>query len=238
MIIDFCHRLSLGLVAFLPLLPAKRLHPRFFRTQYLTALGLLVAAAVFGVNGASTSLQAVLLLAPVAALAASVAWSLEPPPGGTALWLATTALTATGVALAGRPGPAAIANGLTSGLLMGGAVTAMLVGHSYLISPGLEINPLIIMLKVLGLTLLARTLVLALSAFAGATPVTDDVWLFLAPRVLIGIVAALVFGALTWKTAEIHSTQSATGILYVVVICVFLGELIGMVIEQTAGLPA
>jgi hypothetical protein len=35
---------------------------------------------------------------------------------------------------------------------------------------------------------------------------------------------------MAWKTATIRSTQSATGILYVVVILTFLGELIGQVL--------
>jgi hypothetical protein len=35
---------------------------------------------------------------------------------------------------------------------------------------------------------------------------------------------------MAWQTAKIRSTQSATGILYVVVILTFLGELVGQVL--------
>jgi hypothetical protein len=38
---------------------------------------------------------------------------------------------------------------------------------------------------------------------------------------------------MAWQTARIRSTQSATGILYVVVICSFLGELTGAVLSES-----
>jgi len=44
----------------------------------------------------------------------------------------------------------------------------------------------------------------------------------------VGLVAPLVLTWMAWQTARIRSTQSATGILYVVVIFCFLGELTGL----------
>jgi hypothetical protein len=40
---------------------------------------------------------------------------------------------------------------------------------------------------------------------------------------------------MTWQTAKIRSTQSATGILYVVVIFCFLGELTGQLLGDNTG---
>jgi hypothetical protein len=37
---------------------------------------------------------------------------------------------------------------------------------------------------------------------------------------------------MAWETARIRSTQSATGILYVVVILVFLGELTSLLLVE------
>ena len=41
----------------------------------------------------------------------------------------------------------------------------------------------------------------------------------------MGFVATAIATYLTWKTAQIRSTQSATGILYITMIFVLFGEL-------------
>ena len=51
MLAAFCLRLALGLLAGLLLLSPKQLHPRFFRTHFLTALGLMAVAAMDGLDG-------------------------------------------------------------------------------------------------------------------------------------------------------------------------------------------
>ena len=48
MLATFCVRLAVGLLAGLLLLSPKQLHPRFFRTHFLTVLGLLVVATIAG----------------------------------------------------------------------------------------------------------------------------------------------------------------------------------------------
>jgi hypothetical protein len=48
----------------------------------------------------------------------------------------------------------------------------------------------------------------------------------------LGFVGPLVFGWMAWQSARIRSTQSATGILYVVVIFCFLGELTGQLMHS------
>src|SRR5262249_37027604 len=52
-----------------------------------------------------------------------------------------------------------------------------------------------------------------------------DAALWLPLRWGLGFVGPLVLGGMAWQTARMRSTQSATGILYVVVIFCFLGEL-------------
>ena len=49
---------------------------------------------------------------------------------------------------------------------------------------------------------------------------------FLMTRVLFGFVAPLVLLWLAWRCVRIRSNQSATGILYVVVAFVLIGEII------------
>jgi hypothetical protein len=243
MLAAFCLRLSLGLVAFLPLLPAGKMHPRFFRTQFLTALGLAIVALCIGFDAQPLILWP-LICGVVVALVGSVIWTLDPPPlGRTIGWLATLVFAIGAASFASQSvNWLAWADAITSGLLLGGTLTAMLVGHSYLISPGLTIRPLMTMLSVCAVCLLARAAVLAVVAMpllsASDVAVSSDYWLWFVPRCLIGIGGPLVFGVLAYRTARIHSTQSATGILYVVVICTFIGELFGMLIERAAGMPA
>jgi hypothetical protein len=243
MLAAFCFRLALGLVAFLPLLPARQMHPRFFRTQFLTALGLAIVALC-------TSFDLLpLVLGPliggvVAALVGSVIWTLEPPLFGRAIGWMAAFFFAAGAAMLASPTPnwLAWADAITSGLLLGGTLTAMLVGHSYLISPGLTIRPLMTMLLVCALCLLARTIVLGTAVMPLLTgsevATSSDYWLWFVPRCLIGLGGPLLFGFLAYCTARIRSTQSATGILYVVVICTFIGELFGMLIQRAAGTQA
>ncbi|MBX7102988.1 MAG: hypothetical protein K1X57_02830 [Gemmataceae bacterium] len=233
MLAEFCLRLAIGMVAFLPLLPADRMHPRFFRTQFLTSLGLSVVALVSAWLDSDWTVRAYLGLAVAFAMAAALAWTLEPPPLG-AWWApVSTAVFFGNAFFLARGQPFAAADVATSGLLLGGTLTAMLVGHSYLISPGLNIRPMMTMLAAIALTLLARVVFLGWEASEVPADSSLDVVLWLIPRWLIGIGGPALFGFLTWRTARIQSTQSATGILYVVVICAFLGELLGMLIHRT-----
>jgi hypothetical protein len=48
-------------------------------------------------------------------------------------------------------------------------------------------------------------------------------------------VGAAIATFMTWKTAQIRSTQSATGILYITMIFVLFGELTSMILAGRAG---
>ncbi|MFL5327695.1 MAG: hypothetical protein ACJ8C4_02165 [Gemmataceae bacterium] len=251
MIAAFCLRLALGVLAPLMILPLPILHSRFVRTQFLVALGLVAVAGVSGSMTDSPLHLAVLIATGLLALAGSVVWSLEPPPWGNAILHVNLVLLLTLVCRPivtpadGQAMPHAIlgaVDGVTSALLLGGALTAMLVGHSYLISPGLSMLPLNRIFALLTTSLGLRA---ALSGFAwwlwsdgGADhTVNADATYWLPVRWLVGLGAPAGFTLMAWLTARIRSTQSATGILYVVVICVFLGELIGLLLLRSTGLP-
>ena len=51
----------------------------------------------------------------------------------------------------------------------------------------------------------------------------------------MGFLAAGVATYMTWKTAQIRSTQSATGILYITMIFVLFGELMSLVLAGRHG---
>ena len=243
MLAVFALRLAAGMMACLLLLPSGGtgvspvvLNPRFFRTHFLTALALAGLSLICVRESADWLLLTGLLAALVLAFVGSMVWGLEGAPGGRTFIVLTT------VALAGslawleigttdhRSLLPVLLGDATSAALLGAAMTAMLLGHSYLIAPTMSLKPLMRLLAVLALAIVAR---LGVDGYAlcwtalhspGSLKGSDAVFL-LPLRWLLGFVAPLGLDWMAWQTARIRSTQSATGILYVVVIFCFLGEL-------------
>jgi hypothetical protein len=250
MLLLFCLRLAVGLIACLLLLSPAQINPRFYRTHFLVALGLAAVALIFPRQPAGTGLVPVLACGIVLALAGWFCWSLEGAPLGRVLIVATAATLAAALILveltdelAGSLGWRLSADAASAALL-GSAVTAMLLGHMYLIAPGMTLAPLLRVLTVLLAAIIVRPVLAGLalwlsSSTAGPSLVTleGDAVLWLPVRFGIGCVAPLVLGLMAWHTARIRSTQSATGILYVVVIFCFLGELTGLLLQSTTGHP-
>jgi hypothetical protein len=245
MLAVFCLRLTFGLLASLVLLSHRQMHTRFFRTHFLTALGLCIVALVMGWD---TPILIPTALGLLGTFVGSLLWNFERPPAGWTFWLLT--LAAIGAAFVvveptnsnQSPLWARIINDLTSAMLLGSIVTAMLVGHSYLISPALSIRPLMVQLALVGISLAIRTAVAAAALWLwtadhSLTNLNDETVLFLPVRWLIGLAGPAFFGFLAYRTAQIRSTQSATGILYVVVILGFLGELMSLLLFRNTGLP-
>jgi hypothetical protein len=241
----FCLRLACGMLACLLLLAPAQVNPRFFRTHFLTALGLTVLAAVGLRDTADLWLWLVLAAAFALSFLGSVVWLLEGAPGGRALiYLTVPALTAALVLAGQERGGAApgwlLADDLTSAALLGAATTAMLMGHSYLIAPAMSLTPLMRLLGALAVSTLLRMGLAgaALWSWTGAlasASLETETLLWLPVRWLIGFVGPLGLGWMAWETARIRSTQSATGILYVVVILCFLGELTSQLLLNKTG---
>src|SRR5262249_54991001 len=144
----FTLRLAAGMVACLLLLSPSQVNPRYFRTHFLTALGLGVVAFLFLPEGTSWWIKGLLIASIAAALLGSVSFALENAPGGVALVvldaglflgsLLTLSLQVAPEAL----GAWAMAGDVTSALLLGAAMSAMLMGHLYLIAPTMSLAPL------------------------------------------------------------------------------------------------
>jgi hypothetical protein len=246
MLVLFCLRLAVGLLACLLLLSPAQINPRFYRTHFLIALALaaLVAAFDHDTSGLLVALGAAMVLS----LTGYFCWSLEGAPLGRSLIVAAAAALGTALVLAELAGEQSGALGwrlaadATSAALLGSAMTAMLLGHTYLIAPGLSIAPLLRLLAALLGATLARLALAGLalwlwSSTGGHSLVTleDETVLWLPVRWGLGFVAPLVLGVMAWQTAKIRSTQSATGILYVVVVFCFLGELTGQLLQGLTG---
>jgi hypothetical protein len=64
-----------------------------------------------------------------------------------------------------------------------------------------------------------------------------DWWLFVALRWSFGLGGVLALLWMAWRTLEVPNTQSATGILYVAVIGVFVGELAAALLSAESAFP-
>jgi hypothetical protein len=143
-----------------------------------------------------------------------------------------------------------IASFLTSAAMLGGACTAMILGHWYLVIPSMEVSYLQSIVKGHIASMLARIAVVCAAVwFAIATWQAESGvpsfrhyimsvdGIFFWQRVLFGLAGPAVLSYLTWETAKIRSTQSATGILYVDFFTVVVGEVLAKYIVLATHVP-
>ena len=146
---------------------------------------------------------------------------------------------------------------VTAGLLLGSVLIAMILGHYYLNIPGLSIGYLQRLAVVFMVAVAARLVVASITLVRNAEqlrplvgvlldteglPVPEGtldpfVLVFLLVHLAVGILGAGVLAVMTWRTTLISATQSATGILYVALILVIMGELASRYMLTLTGLP-
>jgi hypothetical protein len=254
MLAAFSLRLALGMVAALLVLSPKQVNPRFFRAHFQIALGIALVALLFAPPSSWDTVwfPVCLIVGMVLATFGSVVFAFDGAPGGVALTVVTTVAFGIGLALLGPAvEPVAVEHGkiawvhsdnFTSAALLGASMTAMLMGHSYLNAPTMSIGPLKRLLAALGVAVLVWLAVAGpgLWCWTAAHPsatLEGSMLLWLPVRWLVGLLGPAVLTVLAWQTARIRSTQSATGILYVVVILTFLGELTSLLLFHDTGYP-
>jgi hypothetical protein len=138
---------------------------------------------------------------------------------------------------------------LSSAALLGGACTAMILGHWYLVIPSLQVSHLQSIVKlhiasmVVRVTVVSAAVGLAIATWRpGLGPsfrhyIFSVSGVFFWQRVLFGLVGPGLLSYLTWETAKIRSTQSATGILYVDFFAVVVGEVLAKYLLLATGVP-
>ena len=117
--------------------------------------------------------------------------------------------------------------------LLGAVLLAMNWGHFYLTNPTLPIEPLEFLVRAL-LIMAAGTAILSggltvrdwslQPGFAEGLLLESFQGLYLWGRLLIGVVGGFVISILAYKTVRMHSTQAATGLLYVALLMILFGE--------------
>lgn len=169
---------------------------------------------------------------------------------GGALVLATGHLVQLATPLPYR-GPLAVAGLLTSALLLGWSLIAMLLGHWYLVAPRLTFRHLVVFCWVLLGAVVLRLVALG-STLAAAVSVDELVephpWrvltsvegqgMFFWFRLAWGLLIPLALAVMSLHCARQRSNQSATGILYVLVVGTTIGEITAYYLAVTTGIPA
>jgi hypothetical protein len=247
MLADFAIRLACGLAMLLLIAPWRIIPPAFFRTHSQVILGLLVLAALdLSQDGVRGRVAACVVAAAVLAFVASFVWGLGLPrvavPINVVLVLISGGVLVS-VSLGGGAALGALnaAGRLVSSFLMGATLTAMLLGHHYLTAPAMSIEPLKRFVRCMAWGLGTRALLAALGwwvwhqGIAGSHGGDSVSPFFLAIRWGMGFAGPLLATVLTWKTVEIRSTQSATGILYIAMTLVLFGELSALILARGAG---
>ena len=143
-----------------------------------------------------------------------------------------------------------IAHLVASGLLLGWSLTTMLLGHWYLVVPRLTFRHLIVFCWVLLGVVLVRcamdgwTLVVShgVDPFAEPNPWRllvdpNGQGMFFWFRILWGLAIPLLLALMSLHCARNRSNQSATGILYVLVVGALIGEITALYIATTTGVP-
>jgi hypothetical protein len=245
MLATFCFRLAWGLVGSLLIFSSREVNPRFYRIQFLSAWCLIAAAGVSLRAAWGWWLGLSLAASLGATLLGAIAWSVEGCRGGRvaiilSLGILTGTLAANGVEVSDADlSGALLLDELTSAAVLGTATSAMLMGHSYLITPTMALTPLLRLLSALAICLLARAGMAGAALWFFTTKhslaILDEPVLWLPLRWGLGLLGPVILGWMARAATQLRATQSATGILYVVVIFCFLGELTSLLLHRETG---
>jgi hypothetical protein len=247
----FLSHLAVGIL-FSLLIVAKEAGVKFFRFNAGLAAILFVAAYAFRADGDPSTVGRIGLIALEVSLGATVIYwltigrtlaSIRPVIVATAclsglVSLVAQALDATAAAATTSQAMAA-ASFVSSAAFLGGTCTAMILGHWYLVIPSMRVSYLQSLVKVHIVSMVIRAavvgaaVVVALATWQPGAGLNfqhyilgsvDGVFFWM--RVLFGLAGPALLSYLTWETAKIQATQSATGILYVDFFMVVVGEVL------------
>ena len=133
---------------------------------------------------------------------------------------------------------------ISSALALGAVTLAMMLGHWYLVTPKLSIEPLkrysaayILLTVWMALQLGLGYLLYADAAASDGSNPFDREAVFILFRIGWGILAPLGLSYWIWETVKMKSTQSATGILYAAMVCTMMGEGMGIYLTLRMGIP-
>lgn len=267
LLIQILLRMVFGLATGMAITSPRQVTSGYYRNHLYVTLGLSTLAALLAYANAP-SVFWIVVLAAIASYCGSVCWLYEAKRlGQVALFLvAVTALVAAWSQWLDLYGPDTesallqrysdykqgayiggtgefvlnLASVPASGLLLGFALASMLLGHWYLNSPGMELEPLRRLILALGAAVVFQAIVAGVGLGYEMHYATghDSQWLwFLLLRWSFGLVGVLILAGMAWQILKIPNTQSATGILYVAVIGTFVGETTALLLSAESLFP-
>jgi hypothetical protein len=142
--------------------------------------------------------------------------------------------------------PAAFIALIGGTLALGAVSVAMVLGHWYLTEGALPSWPLrdldLVLLAALGFQVLVLAINLIVPVRETPTPANPiNVGLFANPalylRIGVGLVFPIILGVLSFRTTQMKAMQSATGLLYIAMGAVFVGEVLAKGLMFLTGRP-
>lgn len=242
----FATSMAVGVAAFLPLIPIRQVGRKFFVLMSLVSVVFYALAIVSGERGLGAF--------HLAAAGLLIAYNLLVAPGrgplSTGLLLAAIAAGVTGLfadarrfeelplIVSGSTVTWLFLSFLSSAAVLGSVTVSLVLGHWYLVGKKLSFSVLGKLVTVLAASLALRAVVAGVAAWEQA-PHWADLWsraggatgfflgsgLFVLLRALFGLVLPLAGCYMVRECVKIRSNQSATGILYVLVVFVLIGEI-------------
>jgi protein NrfD len=254
----FLAHLGVG-IAFTLVFVSREAGVKFFRFNAGLSAILLVIALAFAFNAQDAQSASITLGVSTGlmvfywATVGRILTRFRPAILGLAVILGLIAVAFQGLSVGlGRSWPMVfliVASFLSSAALLGSACTAMILGHWYLILPSMQVSHLQSIVKLHIASMVVRVVVVGAAVlFAIATwqpglgpsfrhYITSIDGIFFWQRVLFGLAGPALLSYLTWETAKIRSTQSATGILYVDFFTVVVGEVLAKYILLATRVP-
>ena len=241
----FLVELAAGLYLFLPLVGRRNAGVKFYR------LILLISGALTG--GAATAQRMAgrddIATFGIVALALTIlVWFRLGQPkrflyraGAVLLGATYVAYVVVAYDAAIRPPSVlwSIAGALAATALLGSVSMAMTLGHWYLVVRGMPIDPLKRMTIATLVAVLVRLTLVVVAIAAGGVfhEVAVRQGIFFWMRAGWGLAGPLALFPMVWGTVRIRSTMAATGILYVDVVAVVIGEVLGGWLSAIVHLP-
>jgi hypothetical protein len=234
--------LAAGMILFLPLVGRRNAGVKFYRMVFVICAALAGGAAIAHAMAGRRDLA--LIDAAAVGVTALVLLVLRYPKR--LIFRASSALLAIAYVVAAiaawheavRPSHIAlsIAGALASAALLGSVNLAMILGHWYLVVRGMAIDPLR-RLTIATLVAAVVKVLLVVGVLVAFWPVRQAGDIFFWMRAGWGLLGPLALFPMVWGTVKIRSTMAATGILYVDVVAVIIGEVLGGWLSALARLP-
>ncbi len=174
---------------------------------------------------------------------AVIIWRRDSSTASWALTLAASGLLVAGIAAALWPLSGSLLNGaaialavVLSAAVLGAATTGMLLGHWYLVTPALTNRPLLRAIGVLLVSLVLQAILFPLTLRGLAhgsgslthplslSPVLSVLW------ALGAVVLPLLAAGLALPTCRLRAFMSTTGLLYLAMIVILPGQLLGQLL--------